>query len=194
MNFMSQELNNNIEKAKTLWDKKLYNEALEIALNNAEKGHLESQIFVGNVYLNGVGSIEQNLHESVKWLEMSVKSDSVVGHYLLGIAYYYLLDYTKALNEFVIASEMKYFAADYQIGKMYYYGIGVPMDIEQSYKYFLAAKKQGHMFASRQVAVILMKGHKGFINIFRGMFLFIMTIFRGFFVALKNPDSEKLFD
>ena len=191
---MLNELDNNLAKARKLWGEEHYNEALESALSGAKKGHLESQVFVGNVYLKGKGSIEQNLHESVKWLDMSVESGSIVGHYLLGIAYYYLLDYPKALNEFITASKMNYFAADYQIGKMYYYGVGVQKDIEKSYQYFLAAKEQGHMFASRQVAVILMKGHKGFLNIIKGVFLFISTIVNGFAIAIKKPNSERLFE
>ncbi len=191
---MAHELNNNLSKAKKLWDEEHYSEALEIALVGATQGDMESQVFVGNVFLKGGGSIEQNLHESVMWLDMSVESGSIVGHYLLGIAHYYLLDYTKALNEFVIASKSKYFAADYQIGKMYYYGVGVQKDIEKAYQYFLVAKKQDHMFASREVAVILMKGHKGFLNIIKGMMLFIATIFKGFIIAFKEPDSEKLFE
>ena len=191
---MNQELINSIKKARKLWDEKHYNEAFEIALSNADQNHIESQIFVGNVYLTGEAGIEQNLHEAVKWLDRSAKSGSIFGHYLLGIAYYHLADYSKAFNEFVVASKMNYFPADYHIGRMYYEGIGVEKDIDKSYQYCLAAKKQGHMFASRHVASMLMKGHKGFANRIKGMFLLIETIIKAFFIALKNPDSEKLYE
>ena len=191
---METELNQYLIKAKELWSKKNYKESLDCALNGANKGHIESQVFVGWLYLKGEKDIERNLEESIKWLKIAAKSGSSSGHYLLGISYYYLLNYDEALAEFISASKLNYFAADYQIGKMYYFGIGVQKDIEKSYQYFLTAKKQGHLFARRQVAIILMKGHKGFLNIMKGVFLFLTLFINGFIVALKEPDSEKLYE
>ncbi len=191
---MDTELNQNLIKAKDLWSKKSYRESLDCALNSAGKGHAESQVFVGWLYLKGEQSIERNLDESIKWLSLAANSGSSVGHYLLGIAYYYSSNYDQALTEFTTASKMNYFAADYQIGKMYYSGVGTQKDIEKSYEYFLTAKNQGHLFAGRQVAVMLMKGHKGVLNIFKGFVLFITTIVSGFILAFKEPDSEKLYE
>jgi len=191
---MADELNKDLVKARELWNEKNYKEALSIALNSASNGHLESQIFVGWIYLKGEKNIEQDFNEAVKWLDMSAKSGSSVGHYLSGIANYRLLNYPEALNEFIAASKMNYYEADYQIGKMYYFGVGVQKNIETSYQHFLVAKKHGHIFASRQVAVILMKGHKGFVNIIKGFVLFLATIVNGTVLAIKDPYSEKILD
>jgi len=187
---MENELEKNLLTARELWSKKSYNEALDVALRGAKKDHLESQVFVGWLYLTG----EYDIKEAVKWLEISAESGSSVGHYLLGIAYHRLQNYSEALNEFIIASENNYYDADYQIGKMYYFGIGVQKNIETSYQHFLIAKKHGHVFASRQVAVILMKGHKGFLNIIKGFLLFLKTLGDGVAMAIKDPYSEKILD
>ena len=165
-----------------------------MAMRGAKDGHMESQVFVGNIYLTGSDTITQDFHEAIKWLNESIKQGSVVGHYLLGISYYYISNYSESLNEFLIASEKGYFPADYQIGKLYYYGTGVERNIDKAYQYFLKAKEQGHMFSSRQVAVILMSGHKGIFRIAKGVLLFFATIVSGFLLALNDPDSEKLFE
>ncbi len=187
---MENELDKNLLTARELWSKKNCSEALDVALRGAKQDHLESQVFVGWIYLTG----EYDIKEAIKWLEMSAKSGSSVGHYLLGIAHYRLQNYTEALNEFVIASESNYYDANYQIGKMYYFGIGVQKNIETSYQNFLIAQKHGHVFASRQVAVILMKGHKGFLNIMKGLILFLKALGAGVVMAIKDPYSEKILD
>jgi TPR repeat protein len=188
------ELNKNLIKAKGLLTKNNFKQSLDTALISAGKGHTESQVFVGWLYLNGEGDIKQNIEESTKWLKIPAKSGNRVGHYLLGISFYLASKYDKALTEFISASKMDYFAADYQIGKMFYFGIGVQKDIEKAYQYFSVAKKQGHVFASRQVSIILMKGHKGYLNIIKGFFLFLVTPVNGFIIALQEPDSEKLYE
>ncbi|GMR20209.1 MAG: hypothetical protein BMS9Abin36_0804 [Gammaproteobacteria bacterium] len=183
-----------LERARKLYFQGKYNKALELYLPFAETGHVDSQVFVGWLYSKGSNDVEKNLEQAKRWLVPAAKSGNVDAIYLLGTVYYMLGDYNQAVSIFNHAAELGYSAAYYQLGKIYFTAEVVEKDIELAYKYFKKASDLGHIFAKREVALMLIKGYQGSLNIPKGMILLAASIVTGIYKAFKDPYGEITFE
>ena len=71
-------------------------------------------------------------------------------------------------------------------------GKGTPINILQGYKYLLSAMACGHIFALREVAILDLKGNRGFLRRIIGFWLLIYAICLGTGISCINQYSEKL--
>ena len=67
------------------------------------------------------------------------KQGNLPAQYLTGAIYRDQKNYTEAMKWFSQAAAKGYAGAQFQIGKMYIYGRGVPQNYTEAYKWFLAA-------------------------------------------------------
>lgn len=90
-------------------------------------------IFVSFFWLpQGTNVLKNNL--------ASLKTDSVVGDFQKGMEAYKKQDYAAALREWRVLAEQGDNNAQYALGRMYYYGQGVPRDTRQANYWFTRAK------------------------------------------------------
>ena len=82
--------------------------------------------------------------------------------------------------------------ATFRLGYSYVKGKGTPVNILQGYKYLLSAMASGHIFALREVAILDLKGNRGFLRRITGLWLLIYAICLGIVISLINRYSEKL--
>jgi hypothetical protein len=83
--------------------------------------------------------------------------------------------------------------AAYEIGRMWFFGEGRPVDREKAFTYFEKAARQGHLFAQRNVARGMMSGRSGLVGRLSGGLLFVKVLLRAVKVGWADPDSERLF-
>ena len=169
-------------------------EAVKCYMQLAMKGNVVSQEFLGGLYLKGEKGVGINLVEANKWLTKAADSGSVKARYLLGIAAFKRGSVSDAVKLFSSAGKDGYSAGYYQLGKMYYFGSGVTRDEDKAYEWFHKAADMGHIFAKRQLSIMLLKGYRGMLYVPRGMILFITSILVGIRSAIKDPYGETTFD
>lgn len=139
-------------------DKEDFREAIKWYKEAAKLGHTKSHLKLGTLYFEGLGT-DVNYDVAEKWLIEPANSGYVAAQYMLGIIY---LDGTKK----IIKSERKAFdwlskAAEgfhadalFQVGRMYYHGIGTARNLEKAEKYLALAKEQNISEADELLAGI----------------------------------------
>ena len=160
---------------------------------SAESGDVDSRVFIGWIYSRGGGDVPCDYAKAKEWLQGAVEAGSADALYILGTIDYQLGDVKKAIDKFNSAAEEGYSAAYYQLGKMYQAGFGVARDPGKAYEFFQKGSELGHIFARRELAIILLKGYQGLINIPRGLLLFLWNIIYGTYVAIREPYGERTF-
>ena len=75
---------------------------------------------------------------------------------------------------------------------MYFNGEGGPADVIQAYVMWEKASELGHLYAKRNVGLLLLSGRRGASNIPKGLSLYLSSIFATISLLLKNPNSERL--
>jgi TPR repeat protein len=135
-----------------------YAKAMREFRSLAEHGHAKAQVQLGILYEMGLGT-EKNYPEASKWyqkaaiqgereaqqklIEMKQKGRSKNAH--PPIPENFEGDVTKA-------------QVQYDIGVMYYNGIGADKDLNTAYRWFNMAANQGHPRAQNDLALMLSKG------------------------------------
>ena len=112
----------------------------------AEKGDVESQYNLGNMYTRGVG-VNINPSLANTWYEKAASQGHVKAEYKLGLIYYegtgVKQNYKTALKWFRSAAENGYPAAQYYLGKMYGSGQGVRMNYNTALEWYTRAVEGG---------------------------------------------------
>ncbi|WP_455375022.1 SEL1-like repeat protein [Kaarinaea lacus] len=135
-----------------------FREAIKWYQEAAKLGHTKSQLKLGTLYFEGLGT-DINYDIAAKWLIEPANSGYVAAQYMMGIIY---LDGTKKLikNErrafewFSKAAEGFHADALFQVGKMHYHGIGTNKDLEKAKKFLELAKEQNIAAADELLAGI----------------------------------------
>lgn len=155
----------------------------------AQGGHGESQVFVGWMLLKGIGVIA-NQTEAADWFERSACLGSPQG------AFYwarYLTSQRRHHDAFAWyqkAAALNYLPGIFWVGYCFEKGKGVSPNIREAYKYLTQAAEQGHLYAQRELAVLDVKGHRGFLYRITGAGSFIGAILRSIFFS--KSESEKI--
>lgn len=182
------------DAAKRLFEAGRHREAFNLYVSLAERGNVECQRFVGWMLLGSVRGVEKDYEQAGKWLSLAAASGDGGALYLLGVTKHRSGDYGEALVNYEKAAESGYSSGYYQLARMYYSGIGVQKDRKRAYELFEEAARRGHVFARREIAVMLMKGHKGLIRIPIGLATYLTNILSGTRTVVKDPYDEKTFE
>lgn len=90
------------------------------------------------------------------------------------------------------AIDSDYLPALYSLGRLYIDGVGSPPDLEKGRYYLDLAAKQGHVFAMRKLAGLMLRGRFGFLLIGKGVGLFILSIVRALRLLFTSPRDDRL--
>ena len=169
-------------------------EALDYYLPYAHEGDVTCQMFVGWVYAKGGNGVAKDLFKAEEWLSKASRAGDINALYILATVHFQSGNRNKGIAEFCKAHDLGYSAASYQLGKIYLNGFGVKPDKEKAFKYFVEASKRGHIFARKEVALMLIRGKRGIICVPFGFILLPVSIIMGIWSTLRNPYSEHTFD
>lgn len=107
---------------------------------SAKKGHVASQLQLGDVYYNGLG-VDVNLKKAAKWYyEATIQGNETAKQKLYSF-------YSKELMKFAKDGDAQ---AQYEVGCDYLMGGEVEKNLKTAIKWFLMAKQQGHPEATEK--------------------------------------------
>jgi hypothetical protein len=157
----------------------------------AEQGHCESQVFVGYMLYVGKG-VAEDRHAAVLWFQKSADLGYPEGAFYLGRSLGLAGKHSDAFKWYQTAAAGGYVPAVFRLGLAYARGQGTSKDLSKAYQYLLAAKKQGHVYAYRKVAVLDMQGNRGVLRRLTGLLGLIFIALYGSLMIYLNPSSEEL--
>jgi TPR repeat protein len=157
----------------------------------AGRGSTISMVYLAHAYRNGIGADVDPLR-SREWFERAAAAGSLLASYELGWIYWDAKDYEKAHRVLSTGVVRGYPPAMYLSATMYVHGLGVPLDVERAQELLEAAVAQGHVFAKRNLGVLLIKGRFGIWQIPRGILLVLSGIKDVLVLVPRDRKSERL--
>ncbi|MCT7313309.1 sel1 repeat family protein [Ralstonia sp. CHL-2022] len=168
-----------------------YSKAYEIYYKLAQSGHAESQVFLGWMYSQGKG-IRASQEEAEHWYTRAAKLRSASGAFYLGGLLARQGRFNDAITWYKKSANAGYSPSQFRLGVAYLEGRGVPQDLEMAVHYLEAAKRNGNVFAWRQLAVLDIKGRRGMMRRIIGSIDFLTMFSYGVVAALWNHNSDDL--
>jgi uncharacterized protein len=138
----------------------------------AGRGSAMSMVYVANAYRKGVGA-PIDLQQSTEWYRRAAAAGSIPASYELGRNLLEAKQYDEARTAFATGVAQEYSPSMNVLAGMYMSGDGVPINLQEARRLLESAASQGHVFAKRNLASLLMKGHFGILQVPRGVFLFL---------------------
>jgi len=174
------------DEARGLYHAGRYDEAYARYGILAEQGDTEAQLILGRMLAEGLGA-ERDSVASENWYRCAARKGLPEAQHRLGYLAYQRHDYS-----YREAASQGYLPALWRLAWLYRQGKGVPLDINKAYALFDQAAKAGHVFAQRDLALLLLRGKRGFLEVFRGLMLLARCILDGIKVAWKADPDEKM--
>lgn len=182
-----------IEEADRLYHENRYEEALAKYRELAEQGYPGSAHRIAWMTMQGLGT-PKDYNEGMRWYKIAAEAGSPVAQFDLANEYTAVGDYQNALPLLERATAQSYTPAVYRLGWHYKLGKGVEVDEQKAFCMFKEAAGRGHLWAQKQLARRMLKGHEGLIGRLKGFWRLLKLPFIGLKVALKNKDDERLRD
>jgi hypothetical protein len=124
----------------------------------AENGHANAQIQLGIMYEMGLG-VKQDYTEASKWYQRAaIQGDKTAGKKLLEMRKKGLTTTFQPAVPDSWQGNTTEPQSQYDIGIMYFKGIGIGRDYAIAYRWLHMAANQGHAKAQNDLAVLLSKG------------------------------------
>lgn len=168
-----------------------YEEAFPLLTSLAEEGSEYACLYLAWLYQKGLG-VAQDHQKAQTWYRAVADTGSPIGQHYLGNLLRKLSQFEEAFEWHKRSADAGYLPAIYRVSKMYIRGQGIAKQNDMAQMYLSEAAVLGHLFAKRDVAIQMFKGYFGYGKIPIGFCKWIAAITEGFFLAIKNPDSEKL--
>ena len=147
--------------AQQLYERKKYTEAVELFQKLADKGHKESQYYLGVCYDLGNG-VSQDYAKAVSWYEKSAKQGNAQAQYNLGLCYDLgkgvSQDYAKAVYWYEKSARQGFAQAQYNLGGCYNNGEGVSQDYGKAVYWYEKSAQQGKAQAQYNLGLCYYNG------------------------------------
>ena len=127
-----------------------------------------------------------------QWFEWAANTGSVQGTYGVFAVRFHQGRYTEAKDCAERAASQGYTPAIYNLGRLYEAGKGVSVDRKKALEYLERAAAQGHLLAKRQIAVSLLKGHRGVIRMPLGLLMWFKVVWSMVREVIRDPTSERI--
>ncbi|KAH8381834.1 hypothetical protein KR009_000463 [Drosophila setifemur] len=130
----------------------------------ADKGDVQSQVGLGQLYYQGGKAIQQDHQKALEYFTQAANAGNAIGFAFLGKLYLEGSEQIKADNEtafkyFSKASEMGDPVGQSGLGLMYLKGLGVPKDSIKALSYFTQAADQGWVDGQLQLGNMYFTGN-----------------------------------
>ncbi|XP_055848390.1 protein sel-1 homolog 1 isoform X2 [Episyrphus balteatus] len=130
----------------------------------ADKGDVQSQVGLGQLYYQGGKATEQDLQKALEYFTQAANAGNAIGFAFLGKLYLEGSEYIKADHEaafkfFKKAAELGDPIGQSGLGLMYLQGLGVPADTTKAFNYFTQASDQGWVDGQLQLGNMYFTGN-----------------------------------
>jgi len=141
-----------------------FKQAVKLYQKAANQGYHLAQNALGVKYGRGQG-VPQDHKKAFYWLKRSTdQAPSFNANFNLALLYIKGIgvdkDYTKAINNFQIASQLGNVDATNWLGQIYEKGLGVDLNIEKARLYYIDAAKKGDSAAINNLGNLAQRGKK----------------------------------
>lgn len=179
-----------LEQAATLYRSGDYAAAFKLYKQLAVQGNVDSQAFLGSMYMYGEGT-EANLSEALIWCEIAAEKGSKLAKYWAGKICLRQGKDDMAREWFARGCEDGLTQSCFWLGWLIYQGKGGKEDPERAYQLFCVAYKEGHIPSGRAKAAMLIKGYRGTAKRLYGLLLFTKVVSEAMFWAVRDPKSKR---
>ncbi|XP_055906054.1 protein sel-1 homolog 1 [Eupeodes corollae] len=130
----------------------------------ADKGDVQSQVGLGQLYYQGGKATEQDLQKALEYFTQAANAGNAIGFAFLGKLYLEGSEHIKADHEaafkfFKKAAELGDPIGQSGLGLMYLQGLGVPKDTTKAFNYFTQASDQGWVDGQLQLGNMYFNGN-----------------------------------
>jgi TPR repeat protein len=153
----------------------------------ADRGSIGSMLYIAHTYRK----LKGDLLQSNEWFRRAMNAGSLIGSYELGRNYCTAKNYLEALDVLKVGEANDYAPSIHLLGVMYWKGFGVEKDIDKARKLFERAAELGHAYAKRNLGILLLKGHYGPRQVFRGLRLWMRSV-KDVFLLAADPTDDRL--
>ncbi|MDH5670027.1 MAG: sel1 repeat family protein [Nitrospira sp.] len=183
--------NQDQDVASDLYQAGKYQEAFERYRDLAEQGSATSQLALAGMLAEGLGTT-RNLEESEIWYGRAAAAGLSEAQYRLGYVHFHRKEYDGALVYYEKAASQGHLQALWRLAWLYREGKGVSVDSSRAYELFCEAAKRGHIFAKRDMALMLLRGHKGVAKVVEGIIVLIGCVVDGVKLAWISDSDDRL--
>ena len=131
---------------------------------SARDGVAVAQLSMGQLLAGGLGRVEQDEKEAVKYYQLAAEQGDAEAQNALGFCFDYgkgvTQDRVKAVRWYKLAAEQGHAKAQYSVGNCFYKGEGVRVaqDIAEAVRWCKFAAEQGHADAQNALGLCFDKG------------------------------------
>jgi hypothetical protein len=137
------------------------NKDLSGLMLKSEKGDVNSQIELGNKFLNGITPLEKDYIGAIKWYQMAADNGSAAAHYKLAEIYSrkkLVVNSNLAFQMYLKSAELGNSDAINMVGLCYMAGYGVSKDDAEAIKWWLKASEAGNSNAQASIGACYERG------------------------------------
>ena len=137
-----------------------YADAFDAFLKLAEKGHVRSQMYVGEAYAQGRG-VEQDFEKAIEWYEPAAEHGDRDAQYNLAVCYqknHAKQNHDKAVEWYIKLANEGNLKAQSNLGSCFEHGWGVQRDINMAFTWYKKAADGGDAQAQYNVGVLYYNG------------------------------------
>lgn len=184
------ELDAGIAAAKKHFLEGRYAEAFRLYEPFAKQGRADCQIFIGWMLYTGAG-VAKDVDAALSWFESAAKSDSPEGMFYCGRILSARGQHDKAIIWYRKAAAAGYAPGLFRLGFSLMHGKGVAINETDGIKCLDQAVRAGHVFAARELGVVLLR--RGSLKgIARGIWLLFLAAVRLAKTFPKNRFAHEL--
>ena len=136
-------------------------DALYFCTKASEKGDAQAQLFLANMYENGMG-VNKSQQEATRWYKESAKGGLAEAQYKVGLMYGkgegLAQDKSEATFWYRKAAEQGHKEAQFTMGYRYEFGKGVQQNYKEAIAWYLKAAEQSHASAQNYLGVMTSLG------------------------------------
>jgi TPR repeat protein len=157
----------------------------------ADRGSTMSMVYLAHAYRTGIGT-GIDLRQAEDWYGRAAKRGSTLASYELGRVCLELKRYADAKEAFNVGTAKSYAPSMHMLGMMYFKGSGVDSDLSKARDLLERSAALGHVFAKRNLAMLLIKGRFGLLQVPRGLWLLLSGFKNAVTTLCADPHSDRL--
>jgi uncharacterized protein len=177
--------------AERLFSEKRYADAFRIYQELARTGDINSQIFVGWMYHEGLGT-EKSETEALRWFAGAANLGSKAGAFYCAKSAIAGRQYDEAQKWLQESAKQEYGPALLWLGLIHIRGMGVPIDFQKGVGYLQRAAATGNFPAKREMALLMMRGRLGISRIPLGFLLLPYSLLVALIDGVTRGNSDRL--
>jgi len=166
-------------------------QGLQDLVDLAELGSVAGMIYVGHAYQTGEGC-PKDAERAEYWFRSATETGSLEGSFRLAGLYRASGRFDEALQLYTISAALNFPAAITWIGRMYSDGLGVEPDLDKAIELWRRASVLGHPYATRNLAMLYIKGRYGLAGVFKGVGMLLSAIRDAVSISIQDPKSNLL--